>query len=254
MISDILAPWRRFWALPWPWKGPILGGVGVTVLIIGVVIGSAGGNDGAGNAAGVKFTQASPTVTASGSPGATDSPSASPSGDEGTPTPQATEPGEPVSTPPEGVVTPPPEPAESLGPAVPLLAPASPPPPPPGLSQEDLATLAQFDYCATAWWKGAGIELQLGLISRIQTDATQIQQQLQQQLQGIKGYLEQNCVGIGARAGAIPGIGAVRCDNVRTSTNTLKLWGSMAQYLKSGTYSLDFATKELDAFAAAAGC
>lgn len=254
MMSDILGPWRRFWGLPWLWKGPVFGVAAAVVVAIGIVMASGGGDGGAGNAAGARFTQGSPRATASTSPGATTSPSVTPSGEAGTPTPEATEPGQtPEATPPpEGVVTPPPAPPESEGPAVPLIPAPSPPPPPPGLSPEDQATLAQFDYCSQAWWTGARLELQLGLMSKLSGsyDTTQFQQTLQQ----ITDYLNQNCVGIGARAGAIPGIGAVRCASVRSSANILKMWGTMSQSLGGGTASLDFATKELQAFEAAAGC
>lgn len=252
MMSDIFAPWRRFWGLPWLWKGPILGGAGLVVLVAVIVVASGGGDDGTGSAAGEKATRTSPTATASTSPGPGASPSATPSMEEATPAPEATEPVEPPPSEGElpGVVTPPPALYDGGGMPGPGPQPSPPPPPPPGLSEEDLATLYQFDYCDEAWWRAARLEIQLGLMAKIEgSDVTRIQEELQ----AVTDYLNQNCAGIGAKAGAIPGIGASRCESVKSSANMVMFWGEMVRYLGGGP-SIEFAKRELEEFQAAAGC
>jgi len=37
--------WRRFWALSWWWKGPILGVTAFIVLIVGIAVASGGGDN-----------------------------------------------------------------------------------------------------------------------------------------------------------------------------------------------------------------
>jgi len=49
LIRKLGESWRRFWALPWRWKGPALGGAGVLVAIViavvAVAVASGGGDD-----------------------------------------------------------------------------------------------------------------------------------------------------------------------------------------------------------------
>ena len=118
--------WRRFWALSWWWKGPILGGTAFITLIIGLAVASGGG----GYETGVLEATQEPTPTVAGI-----TPTSVP-GHTATPTEIPTPPPTPTPTPetlgeeeePTPIPTPAPEPTQ---PPAPEPTPTTPPAPQP---------------------------------------------------------------------------------------------------------------------------
>ena len=115
MIKRYTDGWRRFWALSWWWKGPILGVTAFTVLIVGIAVASGDGGDGAASP-----TAAAVTPTPSVDPTSTSVPAQAP---EPTATPE---------TAPEPTEPPPPEPTPTT-PPIPEPVPTTAPPPTSGL-------------------------------------------------------------------------------------------------------------------------
>lgn len=239
MIDGIVEHWRRFWALPRRWKVAVFTAIPLAVLVIALLIGvAADGGDGSQNVA-----RASPIVVASRSPNPSAVASPSSPALEATPTP----------TPGPGDAVPPPEPLPATdAPPLPTLVPPAPSPLPPqtGLSPEQQAIVDQFGYCSDTWWKAATIQIQLAIASQSGGSRTQLEEQLKTYMD----YLQQNCVGIGARAAAIPGVPDAWCTNIKNMTTTVTVWARLAQLLRFDTSALDFAQKELEGFTETAGC
>lgn len=132
MIQQYRDGWRRFWALSWWWKGPILGGTAFITLIVGLAVAS--GGDGDDTEVLEATREPTPTVTAV-TPTTVPSPTTIPT-DASSPTPKPTategalgEVEEPAPT-PKPTQPPPPQPTPT-SPPPPQPTPTQPPPPQP---------------------------------------------------------------------------------------------------------------------------
>lgn len=68
MWYEMKAGIRRFWALPWRWKGSIVAGVAVVIVIISVAAGSGGGSKGSGSTRTALVQAKTATSTATATP------------------------------------------------------------------------------------------------------------------------------------------------------------------------------------------
>ncbi len=113
MVQRYSEGWRRFWALSWWWKGPILGVTAFIVLIVGIAVASGGGDN---DMEGQEPTPTATTVTPTSIPSLTVIPTEIPTPEPTptpSPTPEPTQPPAPTpvpTTPPAAEPTPTPAP------------------------------------------------------------------------------------------------------------------------------------------------
>lgn len=139
-----------------------------------------------------------------------------------------------------------------FAPPPPTPPPPAPPPPrpptPPGPSIDQIVA-DQWTACSEVWWEGASVEtaITLALLQGTNTSA------LQALLGNTRSYLRTNCDAIGSALALVSGA-ANLCRQLLSELATVELSIDLDRMQGTGTYSLGFASVELNRFTGYTGC